>query len=71
MSATAEVVADLQRRLRAVGAYAGQDTGVLDDATAAALADWAGRYNLEGRLREDGRLSGHLLAELRDVTPEV
>jgi hypothetical protein len=43
----------------------------MDDATVAALSDWAGRYNLEGRLRDDGMLSSHLLAELRDVTPEV
>ena len=39
--------------------------------TRAALADWAGRYNLEGRLRDDDMLSGHLVMELRDVTPEV
>ena len=43
----------------------------MDDATSMALADWAGRYNLEGRLRDDDMLSGHLLMELRDVTPEV
>jgi uncharacterized Ntn-hydrolase superfamily protein len=71
VEATAEVVADVQRRLIAVGAYDGADTGVLDAATRAALADWAGRFNLEGRLRDDGRLSGHLLMELRDVTPEL
>jgi uncharacterized Ntn-hydrolase superfamily protein len=71
VDATADVVADLQRRLAAVGAYGGSATGVFDEATRSALADWAGKYNLEGRLRDDGRLSSHLLTELRDVTPEI
>jgi len=71
VEASNDVVLDVQRRLAALGLYAGEPTGVLDDATQAALADWAGRYNLEGRLREDGTLSGHLLMELRDVTPDV
>jgi uncharacterized Ntn-hydrolase superfamily protein len=69
--ATAKLVGELQRRLAAVGAYGGDATGEMDDATTAALADWAGRANLEGRLRDDGMLSGHLLMELRDITPEV
>ena len=71
LEATPELVGELQRRLAAVGAFDAAQTGALDDPTVAALADWAGRYNLEGRLRDDGMLSGHLLAELRDVTPEV
>jgi uncharacterized Ntn-hydrolase superfamily protein len=71
LEATPELVGELQRRLAAVGAFDAAQTGALDDATLAALEDWAGRYNLEGRLRDDGMLSGHLLAELRDVTPEV
>jgi uncharacterized Ntn-hydrolase superfamily protein len=71
VDATHEVVEDLQRRLAAVGVYAGEASGTFDDPTQAALADWAGRYNLEGRLRDDGRLSGHLLMELRDITPEI
>jgi hypothetical protein len=28
-------------------------------------------YNLEGRLRDDDRISRHLVTELRDITPEV
>jgi uncharacterized Ntn-hydrolase superfamily protein len=71
LEATPELVGELQRRLAAVGVFDGEQTATLDDPTNAALADWAGRYNLEGRLRDDGMLSGHLLAELRDVTPEV
>jgi len=71
LEATPEVVGELQRRLAAVGVFDRDETGSMDDATVAALSDWAGRYNLEGRLRDDGMLSSHLLAELRDVTPEV
>jgi uncharacterized Ntn-hydrolase superfamily protein len=71
VEADAAAVEDLQRRLAAVGAYDGPTNGAFDDATRAALADWAGRYNLEGRLRDDGMLSSHLLMELRDITPEV
>jgi uncharacterized Ntn-hydrolase superfamily protein len=71
VEADAAAVEDLQRRLTAVGAYDGPANGAFDDATRAALADWAGRYNLEGRLRDDGMLSSHLLMELRDITPEV
>ena len=69
--ATPDVVADLQRRLTAIGAYDGEATGELDTATREALGDWAGRYNLEGRLRDDDLVSSHLLLELKDVTPEV
>lgn len=71
VDATTETVLDVQRRLTSLGLYAGAPTGTLDDPTAAALADWAGRYNLEGRLRDDGKLSAFLLMELRDVTPEL
>jgi uncharacterized Ntn-hydrolase superfamily protein len=71
LEASAELVGEVQRRLAAVGVLDADASGELDDATTAALAEWAGRYNLEGRLRDDGMLSGHLVAELRDVTPEV
>ncbi len=71
MDASAELLRELQRRLAAVGVLDAEPTGVLDDATQAGLAEWAGRYNLEGRLRDDGQLSSHLMMELRDVTPDV
>jgi uncharacterized Ntn-hydrolase superfamily protein len=72
LEASAELVGEVQRRLAAVGAFdAEASSGSLDDATTEALAEWAGRYNLEGRLRDDGTLSSHLVAELRDVTPDV
>jgi uncharacterized Ntn-hydrolase superfamily protein len=71
LSATAELVEEIQRRLAARGIYSGAPTGVLDDLTRNALATFAGAYNLEGRLRDDERLSEMLVRELRDITPEV
>jgi uncharacterized Ntn-hydrolase superfamily protein len=71
LEATPELVADLQRRLAAVGKLGGDPSGVFDDETRAALGDWAGEHNLEGRLREDDRISNHLVMEIRDVTPEL
>lgn len=66
-----DLVTDLQRRLSALGRYAGASSGVYDDATRKALADWAGEYNLEGRLRDDDQISNQVVVELRDVTPEI
>ena len=71
LSATPELVAEVQRRLAARGIYAGEETGELDALTRAGLERFAGELNLEGRLREDGQLSDALLHELRDVTPEI
>ena len=71
LEATAELVSDVQRRLASVGPYDGPAHGAFDEPTRVALAEWAGRYNLEGRLRDDGRISRHLVTELRDITPEV
>jgi len=71
LPATPELVADLQRRLAAIGRYAGEPSGVYDDATRDALAEWAGGYNLEGRLRDDDQISNQLVVEIRDVTPEL
>jgi uncharacterized Ntn-hydrolase superfamily protein len=66
-----ELVADLQRRLHALGRYDGEVNGTYDDATRKALDGWAGEYNLEGRLREDDLISQLLIREIRDVTPQV
>ena len=71
LEATAELVSEVQRRLASVGRYDGQAHGAFDEPTRVALAEWAGRYNLEGRLRDDDRISRHLVTELRDITPEV
>jgi uncharacterized Ntn-hydrolase superfamily protein len=66
-----DLVSDLQRRLTALGRYDGDTTGVYDGATRAALAGWAGEYNLEGRLRDDDLISNLLVREIRDITPEL
>jgi uncharacterized Ntn-hydrolase superfamily protein len=68
---TPELVADLQRRLAALGKDPGDASGIYDDRTRAALAEWAGEQNLEGRLRDDDQISNQLVAEIRDVTPEL
>jgi uncharacterized Ntn-hydrolase superfamily protein len=66
-----ELVEDLQRRLAALGRTTAAPSGIYDDATRKALADWAGEYNLEGRLRDDDQISQQLVMEIRDVTPEI
>jgi len=71
LAATSELIADLQRRLAALGKQPGDASGVFDDRTRAALAEWAGEHNLEGRLRDDDQISNLLIAEIRDVTPEL
>jgi uncharacterized Ntn-hydrolase superfamily protein len=71
LPATSELVADLQRRLAALGRYEGDPSGAYDAATREAVAGWAGEHNLEGRLRDDDQLSNQLMKELRDVTPEI
>jgi uncharacterized Ntn-hydrolase superfamily protein len=71
LDAASELVMDLQRRLAKLGRYAGDASGEYDDATRDALAEWAGEYNLEGRLRDDNKISQLLVREIRDVTPEL
>ena len=71
LAASAELVADVQRRLSALGRFHGEPSGVLDQATREGLEDFAGTYNLEGRLREDDQLSQLLVREIRDLTPEL
>lgn len=71
LPATPALVADLQRRLTTLGRYGGEPSGDYDEATRAALGEWAGEYNLEGRLRDDDQVSNQLVAEIRDVTPEI
>ncbi|MGH2594436.1 MAG: DUF1028 domain-containing protein [Actinomycetota bacterium] len=66
-----ELVADLQRRLQALGRYDGEASGSYDDPTREALDGWAGEYNLEGRIRDDDLISQLLVREIRDITPEI
>jgi uncharacterized Ntn-hydrolase superfamily protein len=71
LESTPDLVTDLQRRLAVLGRYDGVATGVYDDPTRTALGDWAGEYNLEGRLRDDNLISQLLVREIRDITPEL
>jgi uncharacterized Ntn-hydrolase superfamily protein len=71
LDATPELVGEIQRRLAALGRYEGANDGAYDDATRTAIEEWAGWYNLEGRLRDDDLISQHLVMELRDITPDV
>jgi uncharacterized Ntn-hydrolase superfamily protein len=71
LEATTELVGEIQRRLAALGRYAGTADGSYDAETRSAIEDWAGWYNLEGRLRDDDQISQHLVMELRDITPDV
>jgi uncharacterized Ntn-hydrolase superfamily protein len=71
LEASADLVTDLQRRLTHLGHYGGGLTGTLDEATRAALTNFAGEYNLEGRLRDDERLYESLVRDIRDLTPEL
>jgi uncharacterized Ntn-hydrolase superfamily protein len=64
----AQLVAELQRRLASIDHYAGPSTGQLDTATRGAIAAFAGRYNLEAKVREDDMIFGSLLREIRDVS---
>jgi uncharacterized Ntn-hydrolase superfamily protein len=68
---TPELVGDLQARLSALGHYKGDVTRNFDEDTRGALEAFAGEFNLEGRLRDDDRVSETLVRELRDITPEV
>jgi uncharacterized Ntn-hydrolase superfamily protein len=71
LPADPRLVEDLQRRLAALGRFAGEPSGAYDEATRTALAGWAGEHNLEGRLRDDEQISNLLVMEIRDVTPEL
>jgi uncharacterized Ntn-hydrolase superfamily protein len=71
LPASPSLVEEVQRRLRSTGHYGGEAGGALDEATRRALADFAGEFNLEGRLRTDDLLSEALVREIRDVTPDV
>lgn len=62
------IARELQELLTRTGDYHGPITGAYDEATRAALEDYAGRENLEERLQPDARLDRHVLAYLREHT---
>jgi uncharacterized Ntn-hydrolase superfamily protein len=67
LETTPELVREIQRSLAAIDRYGGEPTGVYDDATRAAISDFAGEFNLEGRLRDDDLVSQHIVNEIRDL----
>jgi uncharacterized Ntn-hydrolase superfamily protein len=67
LETTPELVREIQRSLAAIDRYGGEHTGVYDDATRAAIAEFAGEFNLEGRLRDDDLVSQHIVNEIRDL----
>jgi uncharacterized Ntn-hydrolase superfamily protein len=71
LEATPTLVAELQRRLAALGRLDGDPHGTYDAATRQAIAGYAGEINLEGKLRDDDLIYESLVREIRDVTPEV
>jgi uncharacterized Ntn-hydrolase superfamily protein len=71
LEAAPALVADLQRRLAALGRLDHEADGVYDDATRAAIEAFAGEQNLEGKVRDDDRIYESIVREIRDVTPEV
>lgn len=71
LQADRELVADLQRRLSALGRYSGGTEGDYDEDTREAIARFAGEQNLEGKLRDDDQIYESIVREIRDVTPEI
>jgi uncharacterized Ntn-hydrolase superfamily protein len=69
LEATRELVGELQRRLAALGRYQVAPSGSYDEETRAALANFAGEFNLEGKLRDDDLIYESLIREIRDITP--
>ena len=67
LETTPELVREIQQSLAAIGRFGGDHTGVYDDATRAAIAEFAGEFNLEGRLRDDDLVSQHIVNEIRDL----
>jgi uncharacterized Ntn-hydrolase superfamily protein len=70
LEASPDLVGELQRRLTALGRYAGGESGAYDAATRAAIEAFAGENNLEGKVRDDELIYESLVREIRDITPD-
>jgi uncharacterized Ntn-hydrolase superfamily protein len=68
VDATPEVVARLQRGLRHTGDLTDGATGELDGPTRAALARFAGRFNLEAKIRDDDQIFRSLVREVEEAS---
>jgi uncharacterized Ntn-hydrolase superfamily protein len=71
LEAAPALVAELQRRLAALGRFDVGPDGRYDEATRQAIAGYAGEMNLEGKLRDDDLIYESVVREIRDVTPEI
>lgn len=67
LEATVERVTSLQRALSAVGGFAGEPSGRLDAQTRAAIEAFAGRANLEAKVRDDDLLFASLYREIHEA----
>lgn len=70
LPASTDLVSEIQQRLASRRLYSGPPTGELDERTRMALSFFAGEYNLADRVRDDDRISGSLVRELRELTPD-
>jgi len=68
VQATPEVVTRLQEGLGRTGDLAGAATGTLDPATRAALEQFAGRFNLEAKIRADDHIYRSLIREVEEAS---
>jgi uncharacterized Ntn-hydrolase superfamily protein len=68
MDATPELVLKMQQALARTGHYKGEANGAYDDETRAALADFAGRQNLEAKVRTDERIYRSLVREVEEAS---
>jgi len=68
VEATPELVRRLQEGLRRTGDLVGDATGELDPPTRAALERFAGRFNLEAKIREDHQIFRSLIREVDEAS---
>ena len=68
IDATSELVTRLQRGLRETGDLTADPTGELDEATRTALERFAGRFNLEAKVRDDDQLYRSLVREIEEAS---
>jgi len=66
--ASPELVARVQANLARTGDYRGEAHGAFDDETRGALAAFAGRRNLEAKVRDDDRIYHSLVRELEEAS---
>ena len=68
VDAVPEVVTRLQQGLLRTGDLAGEATGELDGPTRVALERFAGRFNLEAKIRDDDQIYRSLIREIEEAS---